>query len=120
MMRIYFSNFFRDFMRKISGHFHEGRYFFSKIQIKPSEELKSKIFPWIDKIIDDMMHNRYEVNLSGKDFLLFMKYFKTVFFIRFSDFTRALVKSSQFLTSFILKRRVCRVCTLGSKGVRQS
>jgi Centromere DNA-binding protein complex CBF3 subunit, domain 2 len=79
MTRTYLLNLFRDFMRKISGHFHEGRYFLSRAQIEPSEELKSKIFPWVNKIIDDMMHNRCKVNLSGKGFLLFMKYFKTVF-----------------------------------------
>jgi hypothetical protein len=52
---------------------------FFRAQIEPSEELKIKVFPWVNKIIDDIMHDRCEINLSGKGFLLLMKYFKTVF-----------------------------------------
>jgi hypothetical protein len=50
----YLSQLPRDFMRKVAGHVHQGRYFVDRAQVTPPEELLCQIFPDAVKDLDCM------------------------------------------------------------------
>ena len=79
MSTTYLTSLPRKFMRIVAGHYHEGRYFLARAQIRPPDALLALVFPQVEEDLGKFRDGTYESSLSGQGFLLLMKHMKEIF-----------------------------------------